>query len=141
MSHTLFYKKIGDIAADETRAFIVPKGHKLLPTGEYGLLELYCDTPGCDCRRVIFWIVRSDHPDRALATVNFGWETVEFYRQWMGTSDGVDEMVGASLEPLGPQSKYSEALLALCKYALQDNAYLERIKQHYQLFRDAVEGR
>jgi hypothetical protein len=72
--------------------------------------------------------------------VGFGWETAEFYRGWIGSTDGADEMVGASLEALGPQSKYSEAVLALCKYALQDQEYLERIKRHYKIFRESLAG-
>ena len=69
------------------------------------------------------------------------WESKKFYTKWMGSSDGVDEMVGASLEPMGAQSKHSQALLALCQYALQDSAYLERIKRHDQMFRDLVEAK
>ena len=141
MGYTPFFKRFEDIASRETRSLQVPKGNKLLPPGEYGLMELYCDAPDCDCRRVIFWVVRSDHPELVLATVNFGWESLEFYRGWMGISEGVDDLVGCTLEPHGQQSKHSKGILALCEFALRDGQFLERIKRHYQMFRDSVEAK
>ena len=138
MGYVPFFKRFDKLASMETRAFLIPEGHKRLPPGEYGFIELYCDKPNCDCRRVIFHITRSDNPGRILATVNFGWETAEFYQEWLGSPDGVEEMVGTSLEPFVPQSDHSKALLDLCKHALLDPVYLERIKTHYQLFRDSL---
>lgn len=140
MTFAPFLNHSGNAAGKETRSLIIPKGNKLLPPGEYGLIELYCDAPDCDCRRVIFWIVRSDHPDKILATINFGWETPEFYRQWMGSKGGEYELAGATLEPLGPQSELSENLLKLCKHALEDKIYIERIKNHYDFFRNSLKS-
>lgn len=140
MSMVSFVSRFQELALNETRSFIIPKGNKLLPAGEYGLLELFCDEIGCDCRRVIFLVVRSDHPDRVLATVNFGWETAEYYGKWIGDPTGGEDMVGASLEPSGTQSKHHNALLDLCRFALEDRGYLERIKRHYDLFRSSVAG-
>ncbi|MGB5060998.1 MAG: hypothetical protein WBO48_20015 [Candidatus Promineifilaceae bacterium] len=36
------------------------KNDPFLPDGEYGLLEAYCNEPGCDCRRVMFTLLTPD---------------------------------------------------------------------------------
>ena len=41
----------------ETRTLII-RGDSTVPDGEYGLLELYCVEPGCDCRRVLISVIR-----------------------------------------------------------------------------------
>jgi hypothetical protein len=48
------------------------------------------------------------------------------------------EATGATLDPLNPQTKYSPALLRLFEAVLQDPAYVERLKRHYALFKQAI---
>ena len=44
----------------------------------------------------------------------------------------------ASLDPLNEQSKLSPALLAVCRHIiLQDRAYIDRLRRHYQMFKRA----
>lgn len=50
-----FLERFPEVAAQETRV-ITAQGHALLPDGEYGLVELFCTEPGCDCRRVMLSI-------------------------------------------------------------------------------------
>ena len=110
-----------------------------IPDGEYALVEFYCDEPDCDCRRVIFHVISAPPDVRIWATINYGWETLEFYARWMhGDAETAAEMQGASLEPFGPQSQYSQAFLELVKWVLQDDAYVRRLQTHYRLFKEAV---
>jgi len=49
------------------------------------------------------------------------------------------QMAGASLEMTGHHSKYESALLELCKKSLlQDPVYVERLKRHYAMFKEAL---
>ena len=134
MSMIPFYLKFPILAQSETRTFIVPDGNSKLPGGEYVFVELYCDDPKCDCRRVIVQIARAESPCDILATVNFGWESVDYYASWLGSTDGAANMSGASLEPFGEQSSISQQLLLLFRYAIQEGMYLERFKNHYKMF-------
>jgi hypothetical protein len=61
----------------------------------------------------------------------------------MGDSDLVTlmELQGPVLNLSSPQSPLAPALLRLTKnLLLKDPAYLERIKRHYALFRQKIEG-
>jgi hypothetical protein len=126
-----FFSKVGERAFKEMRTLVVMKG-ETLPSGPYGLLEFYCDEIDCDCRRVLFHIIRPDTGEEVWATISFGWETPEYYRRWSRDGEMADEMAGASLDPFGPQTKHSAELLALFADHAQPNAgYIARIKKHY----------
>src|SRR5438876_10667936 len=99
-----FFTKVGRRAFEETRTVIVTK-EQSLPAGPYGLLEFYCDEGDCDCRRVLFQVIRPETRERAWATINFGWQTPEYYRKWCHDGGVVNEMASASLESLGRQTK------------------------------------
>ena len=54
-----FAERFPELGARETRS--VTAIHRPdLPDGEYGFLELYCDEPGCDCRRVMIDVLRPE---------------------------------------------------------------------------------
>jgi len=136
-----FYTHFPDLAARETRT-VTMHGQGDIPDGEYGLVEFYCDEPGCDCRRVIFRVVSAPPDMRTWATINYGWETLAFYTRWMhGDAEMAAEMQGASLELFGQQSQYSQAFLKLVKVVLQDEAYVRRLQTHYRLFKETVAAR
>ena len=125
-----FFSKVGERAFKEMRTLVVMKG-RALPPGPYGLLEFYCDEVACDCRRVLFHVIRPTG-DKVWATINFGWETPAYYRTWSSDGEMAEEMAGASLEPFQPQTKYSAELLALFVDYVQPNAaYIARLKKHY----------
>jgi hypothetical protein len=141
MSMTPFVTRFPELGARETRALLV-SGRKELPDGNYGFLELYCDEAGCDCRRVMIDVLREDTEDKIWATLNYGWETVEFYRQWGRCSSDREAraLQGPELDPLNPQTQYSRVLLESFRiFLLQSPDYVQRLKRHYQLFRAAVE--
>lgn len=139
-----FHELCPDVAQRETRCITVLDDDGPVPKGEYLLLESYCNKPGCDCRRVFINVVRADR-EGILATIGYGWEDVGFYRKWMGPSgfeDVADRMAGARLEPVQRQSDLAPALFDLMvETALSDRGYVERLKRHYAMFKQAVNAR
>jgi len=113
-----------------------------LPDGEYGFLELYCTDPKCDCRRVIFWVMDPRQSPKPLATFGYGWESPEFYVKWYHGDSSGERMAGLSVEPLGSQSKLTDALFRACEeHLLADPLYVERLKRHYALFKEAIRAK
>ena len=139
MPMTPFLERFPELGARETRSVLVT-GREDLPDGDYGFIELYCDEPGCDCRRVMIDVLRQDTGWKKIwATINYGWESVDFYRKWGGPFADPVQMKGPFLDPLNPQSQYSPALLNLFRFLLRSPDYVQRISKHYQVFRAAVE--
>lgn len=132
-----FYTKFPDLAFRETRSITV-RGRTDLPDGEYGFLEFYCDEVDCDCRRVIVNVLSPVTGAKVWATINYGWESLEFYERWMRNKEDAVGCKGPSLDPLNPQTPYSPVLLRLFEFILKDAKYVERLKRHYELFKRAV---
>jgi hypothetical protein len=132
-----FYEVCPD-AGEEMRVMTV-RNHPRLPDGDYGLIDGFCADPDCDCR-VIYIFVVSESLGK-LASITFGWETLEFYRQWMG-SDRVDDHIrtlkGPALMSMTPQTEFADALLELVALRLQDSSYVDLLKRHYRQFKDAL---
>ncbi|RJP32660.1 MAG: hypothetical protein C4547_13135 [Phycisphaerales bacterium] len=144
MSYTLLHNLFPELAEEETRSIRVFNESEFgLPAWTYGFLESYCDEKNCDCRRVFFLVVspRSREP---LAVIAYGWEKRAFYTRWLSvpSKSAVDELCGPTLTRLSRQSKLAPALLELCKNVLlKDPEYVARIKRHYRMFRDRIDGR
>lgn len=128
-----FASKFLRIAAQETRTVKVLEDGRL-PKGEFGFLEFYCPEPKCDCRRVT---LRVSSPDgKVWASISYGWETKRFYSRWARNQSDVDDMAGASLDPLNEQSEFAEEFLALFEEMVAtDRKYVERLKRHYRMFK------
>jgi len=137
-----FFSRFPELAARETRTVKLLEPFAGLPAGEYGFLELYCNEPTCDCRRVLFQVCRADRPNKVLATINYGWESEDFYAQWLhGDRESARELASADLDPLNTQSKLSPALLELFRQILlEDRAYIDRLRRHYGMFKRAQGG-
>jgi hypothetical protein len=100
-----FMERFPDLAARETRSVTV-SGRIDIPDGEYGFLESFCDEPGCDCRRVMIVVLRSDTElNKIWASINYGWESVEFYKRWGGSWVTAPNSQGPFLDP--PESSDS----------------------------------
>ncbi len=128
-----FYERFPDIAEKETRCLIVMNEESGLPKGEYFLIESYCNRPNCDCRRVF---INISSKDMIQATIGYGWESIEFYEQWMGGKELVKDVKGPILELTGQQTAYSKTLLELFeKLILTDALLIERLKRHYSMFK------
>jgi hypothetical protein len=125
-------------AVAETRTITVHRGADL-PVGQYGFIEHYCDELDCDCRRVLIVVWTPATADRVWATINYGWERVEFYRKW--DPDSEEDLKGPFLDPLGAQSPYAEMLLDSFREMIKDEAYVARLKRHYGVFREALRAR
>ena len=122
-----FYEIEPDLAERETRTITVIRTQGDLPEGTYGLIESFCPDPVCDCRRVMLNIAGKEQLESGyLATISYGF-------------DRDDDMAGPFLDPLNPQSEYSEALLELVTVsALSDRAYVERLEEHYHQVKRAA---
>lgn len=139
MPMTPFVERFRELGARETRSVTVPDKEEL-PGGEYGFFELYCNEPNCDCRRVVIMVLRPQTGWKPWAVINYGWESVEFYKKWAkAPASDRSEWQGPELDPLNIQGPYAPALLDLFKWVLESPGYVERLKKHYQLFREAVE--
>jgi hypothetical protein len=143
MPYAGFHDAFPEVAASETRSITLRDHLFGLPPDHYTFLEMYCDEPGCDCRRVFFYVI-SPRSDDALAVIAYGWESREYYVKWMGEDDPyvIDELKGPALNLASPQSSLSQALLELFKKVLlPDTAYIDRIKRHYTIFRENIDRR
>ena len=133
-----FHKRVPDIGMSEYRSFTALEIEGL-PSAEYGFIEFYCNDSSCDCRRVQLVVIEPEVTKRFLATISYGWESREFYRKHFTFISEEDSPCEPILEPFGDQSEYSEILLDCCKrFLLSDEAYIERLKKHYGLFKKAL---
>ena len=134
-----FMERFPELAAREMRA-VTLSGRTDLPDGEYGFLELFCDEPGCDCRRVMIDVLRADTAlNKIWATINYGWESLQFYKRWGGPSVTASNSKGPFLDPINPQTPYSAALLSLFRLLIQSPDYNARIQTHYRIFRQTID--
>ncbi len=135
----VYHDHFPELAERETRSVTVPAHSDVgLPPGEYGFLEMFCDEPGCDCRRVMFYVVSPGRKDE-LAVVAYGWESTDFYARWLKLDDPLmlAEMKGPVLNMGSPQSDLGPAILGLVRdVLLEDTAYVQRVKRHYKMFRE-----
>ncbi len=141
MPFVSLHQLLPDLAERETRAMHMMDGGPE-PARSYLFTELFCDEPGCDCRRV-FIQVYSDERGVAQprATISWGWEPDRFYREWARfplDDRDLDELRGPGLVRMAPQSKESADLLARFRMLLNDPAYAERIVRHYRAFRELI---
>jgi hypothetical protein len=143
MPFALFRDYFPEIAERETRsATVLGESQGGLPRGHYAFLEMFCNEPGCDCRRVFFYVV-SDRANNLEAVVAYGWETPDFYAKWLHDGDPniVRELIGPSLNIGSPQSEIAPAILELVREILKDKEYVKRIERHYRMVRQAVDGK
>jgi hypothetical protein len=144
MPFAAFRERCPEVASRETRTIsVLPAAQLGVPAGDYHFIEMFCDEPGCDCRRVFFTVLSSTQK-QVQAVIAWGWEERAFYTRWLGINDPgmAREMQGPILNLASPQSEHAEALLELArKMLLADPVYVERIKRHYALFRSKIPGR
>ena len=144
MPYSLFHSRFPDVAERETRTVtVIDSSDFNLPPAHYSFLEMFCDEPGCDCRRVFFSVVSSLQKD-IQAVIAWGWEEREFYTKWMGDDDPriINDLIGPALNLASPQSNLAPALLDLFRNVLlQDATYVERVKRHYAMFRQEVDNK
>lgn len=98
-----------------------------LPDGDYAFLDSYCSDPDCDCRKVM---IQVHYNRRYVALINYGWESIAFYKSWYGATkidlQTVQEMKGPSIDLNSPNRLDPQAILALFQHLLD-----ERFRQHF----------
>ena len=141
MIYTQFYQYFPALAIKETRCISAFINNDFgVPADDYGLIELFCETPDCDCRRVML-MVMSGKSNTQVAVINFGWESRKFYEKWYRAKDKseIDELKGPCLNRMSQQSKYAAKILEMVgTTVLKEENYIERLKQHYHLFKDKI---
>ena len=131
-----YYERFPRKAFREMRSILVFE-HDSLPPGRYGFLELYCNETGCDCRHVHLQVLRADTGPRIWASISYGWEDRAFYEKKLGDRELAQEMAGASLDPINPQTVHSQALLEIFRNeVLTDTPYTQRLERHYREFKN-----
>ena len=145
MPYQLFHDLFPDMAGKETRTITVfgDRSKTGLPPGEYAFCEMFCNEPGCDCRRVFFYVMASFRK-RCEAVIAWGWESPEFYANWFHHDDPevIADLMGPCLNIGSPRSELAGPILDLARSVLlKDQAYVERIKRHYQLFLAKIDGK
>lgn len=141
MPYASFHYYFPEIAEKETRTMTIIRDDDVIPKSSYGLVELYCNDPDCDCRRVFFDIYDWGR-GKSMAIIAYGWESAEFYRKWLRSDDPeiIRELKGPSLNIGSPQSEFAPAFLNLIRSAvLNDPLYIARLKRHYQMFKEKVD--
>lgn len=69
-----FHERFPKIAEKETRLVTVFESQDSnLPAAEYSFIEMFCNEPGCDCRRVFYSVV-SSVDFNVKAVIAWGWE-------------------------------------------------------------------
>ena len=140
MPYVQLHAVLPDLAKAETRSMTVMEGGE--PTGTYHLVEMFCDEPGCDCRRAFIQVFSEDTTvEQPRATISWGWESDDLYRRWASfplDDDDLEELRGPALVRLNRQSEEAEELLERFRVVIADEAYAERIVRHYQAFRSTI---
>ena len=129
MPYSLFHNRFPEVAERETRTVIVIDFSDFnLPPAHYSFLEMFCDEPGCDCRRVFFSVVSSLQKD-IQAVIAWGWEEREFYIKWMGDDDPciINDLIGPALNLTSQQSNLAPALLNLFRNVLLQDTTCHRL--------------
>ncbi|MBF0436975.1 MAG: hypothetical protein HQL77_16605 [Magnetococcales bacterium] len=143
MMYVPFNEYYPEIAEKETRVVtIIGSSQWNLPPDGYAFLEMFCNEAGCDCRRVMFTVIATGE-NIPVAVIAYGWEKKKFYVKWMGDSDPrfIKELIGPVLNMASQQSQLASRLLELFKSVLMKDAqYIERVKKHYHMVREKVEG-
>ena len=85
-------------------------------------------------------VLRADTEwNKIWATINYGWESLEFYKKWSGSSANAATSKRPFQDPLNPQTELSPVLLNLFRHLLESPDYVRRIQTHYQIFRKTVD--
>lgn len=102
-----------------------------LPDGEYSFIDMYCSDSSCDCRKTMIQVL---HNGIHVSTINYGWESAEFYKKWMGSGsedNHLPSMSGGTIDLTSPNRVSEEGILGLF-YALLNDTWIAKMKRHYK---------
>ena len=77
---------------------------------------------------------------KILASINFGWESPEYYAKWMGSKEDARDhgRRQPSIRCFPSQAKRRLFRELFTDVILRDPAYVERLKRHYAMFKAAL---
>ncbi|MFP4344836.1 MAG: SEC-C metal-binding domain-containing protein [Anaerolineales bacterium] len=138
MFYEPLYERLPEVAEEETRTLII-RNDPVLPDGDYGLVEAYCNDPGCDCRRVLLNVYNWQSRE-TVAVIAYGWESRAYYVEWFGDDNPqiISEIKGPALNSASHQSALAPAFLRLVTTVLKDQKYVARLQRHYRMFKDSI---
>ena len=108
-----------------------------LPDGDYRFIDMYCIDPSCDCRKAMIQVYRNDV---LVSTINYGWESPDFYQKWMGCPKDHDittAMSGATIDVSSPDGVSPRGMLAFFNALLNDR-WIAKFKEHYAAVKRAL---
>jgi len=135
MPFAQLYSLLPEVAKRETRGIYSPRPDGT-PGDGFAFVEMFCNEPDCDCRRVVFEVFQTGNTTVPVATLTYGWEPESFYREWAGfpmEPGDIEELKGPALMRLAPQSVLADRTLDLLRELLADEGYVGRIVEHYRL--------
>ncbi len=107
--------------------------------GRCEFIEFFCANLQCDCRRVM---IQAWGRDGLLATIQYGWESPEFYIRWLHGDPLGAELAGVSLDPFQSPSPQAGYFRDLFEWVLEeDPAYEARLRRHYAEIKAASGGK
>jgi hypothetical protein len=132
-----FSKFFPEVAQDELRAFYVGPGSSCgdedddVPQGEYAFFEWYCTEPGCDCRRVMIYVVEKNRG--IMAAINYGFDPDE--------TELADGFTNPMLDPAHPGGDYAQHFLGFFTERALDQQYIARLEKHYAMVKQIVDAK
>ncbi len=105
--------------------------------GSYGVSDLYCQDPSCDCQKVS--LVVFDDQGKIHATIAYGWKSATFYRKWGCDAQVIPSLTQGFLDPWAQQSPNAEFFLkAFGRTARNNSQFISRLKRRYALFKKTI---
>jgi hypothetical protein len=140
MPYIAFDTYFPEIARKETRCIQIFDDPELAGD-QFILMELFCDEPKCDCRRVMLNVISANRR-KPVAVINFGWENEIYYKNWFGRYDKemIHELKGPSINTLSQYTDITEKIFERVKITLEDGFYVKRLIEHYVMFREHIEN-
>ena len=136
-----------DIAVKETRVMSLLQPLEGVPPGAYAFIELFCNDKGCDCRKTMIQIVPDGSLTPVYATLQFGWEKPQYYMKWSSmpreySRKMAKDITGVCLDPMEKPTPMKKGLLQLFRKVIADDPeYVKRIARHYEMVKEAVDGK
>jgi len=140
MRFSSFFEEFPELIETEFRNIFVfdNNNYKYIPPGNYAFLELFCPELNCDCRKVIINVISAD-PPKTWTTLNYGWESEEYYKTWWGKSlKYYQPMSGVTFDPPTKDPLQNEFLMVFADIIKHDQIYAKRIKTHYAMFKEKI---
>lgn len=124
-------------AYQEEDYHILFEGEPAELSGSYGISDLYCQNPFCNCQKVT--LIFFDDKGKAHATIAYGWKSKTFYCKWGLDPEASQWLTEGFLDPLGEQGPHADLFLDAFTYTLKgDPQFIAWLKRRYDLFKETI---